>query len=149
MACAIMGALAPDLDLLYFYLVDLGRTHHHRYPTHWPLLWLSLAAVGALWMRLGRVRRPALLWTVFCLGGVLHVLLDTWVGDIWWLAPFVDRPFSLFTVPARYQPWWLNFVLHWSFAAEIAICACAAIVMLRRSGQRKKGQPAQMGTVPI
>jgi hypothetical protein len=58
---------------------------------------------------------------LFCLGGFIHLILDTIIGDIWWLAPFVDRPFSMFPVPARYHPWWLNFLLHWSFALELAL----------------------------
>jgi hypothetical protein len=35
---------------------------------------------------------------------LLHLVLDSIVGDIWWLAPFVDRRYSLFTVPAVYGP---------------------------------------------
>jgi len=54
----------------------------------------------------------------FCLNGFVHLLLDSVVGDIWWLALFVDRPVALATVTARHQPWWLNFALHWSFAPE-------------------------------
>ncbi|WP_390881416.1 hypothetical protein [Cardiobacterium hominis] len=42
------GGLLPDIDMLWFYLVD--HVHHHRYPTHWPLLWL-LALVSALYLR--------------------------------------------------------------------------------------------------
>ncbi|EEV87630.1 Uncharacterised protein [Cardiobacterium hominis] len=42
----IAGGLLPDIDMLWFYLVD--HVHHYRYPTHWPLLWL-LALVGALY----------------------------------------------------------------------------------------------------
>ncbi len=51
----------------------------------------------------------------------MHMLLDSIVGDIWWFAPFVDQPYALFTVEAVYKPWWLNFILHWSFAIEIGI----------------------------
>jgi len=54
-----------------------------------------------------------------------HLLLDTIVGDIWWFAPFIDKPFAFFTVPALYKPWWLNFLLHWSFALELAVFALA------------------------
>jgi inner membrane protein len=49
------------------------------------------------------------------------MLLDSIVGDIWWFAPFVDKSFALFTVPALYHPWWLNFVLHWTFLLELLI----------------------------
>ena len=46
----IAGGLLPDIDMLWFYFVDHGPVHHHRYPTHWPLLWL-LALVSALYLR--------------------------------------------------------------------------------------------------
>jgi Predicted membrane-bound metal-dependent hydrolase (DUF457). len=128
----MLGALAPDFDLSYFYLVDQRQTHHHRYVTHWPLLWLVLAAVSAVWLRCSRESRGAVLALVFCLGSLLHIVLDSFVGDIWWLAPFVDRPYALFTVPALVQPWWLNFMIHWSFAVELAICGWALLVRRRR-----------------
>jgi hypothetical protein len=33
---------------------------------------------------------------VFCLGGVLHLILDSVVGEVQWLAPFSDRlPFRI------------------------------------------------------
>ena len=129
---AVIGALAPDFDMLYFYLVDAGRTHHHRYFTHWPVIWLSLTGLSALAFRVSRSVRAfgALL---FCSGAFLHLILDTLVGDIWWLAPFQDKPYALFTVPARFSPWWLNFFLHWSFVAELLIWAWAIRLYYRRS----------------
>ena len=60
---------------------------------------------------------------------------DSVVGDIWWFAPFIDRSFALYT------PWWLNFVLHWSFALELAICAIAVITFRRR---QRGGVPARV-----
>lgn len=132
-AAGIIGALAPDFDMSYFYLIDHRQTHHHKYVTHWPMLWLSLVSASAVWFRLSRAPKPAFLSLVFCLGGVLHVILDSFVGDVWWFAPFVDRPFALFTVPAVFKPGWLNFILHWSFAVELAICLWALLIYRRRS----------------
>ncbi len=129
----MLGALAPDFDLAYFQFIDHRQTHHHQYLTHWPLLWLTLTAAAGLWWRLARQSRAAFLSLVFGLGCVLHVILDSFVGDIWWLAPFVNRPFALFTVPAVYSPWWVNFILHWSFAVELVICGWALhLYRLRR-----------------
>jgi hypothetical protein len=121
----ITGALAPDLDLLYFFFVDHRQVHHHKYISHWPMFWLIATACSATWLGLSRTSRAAFIAMVFCLGGVLHVILDSVVGDIWWFAPFVDRPFSLFPVRAVFKLWWLNFILHWSFALELAICLWA------------------------
>lgn len=134
-AAGIAGAGAPDLDMFYFHLIDHGKVHHHQYLTHWPILWLGLLLASALWFKC-KPSRAGVLLQVFALGGVLHLMLDSLVGDIWWLIPFVNEPYSLFTVTARYQPWWLNFLWHWSFAVELAICAWA--VLLYRSRKRSK-----------
>ena len=132
LVAGMIGALAPDLDLAYFYLVDHRQTHHHKYVSHWPLLWFSLALASALCLACARKSKAALLALVLSSGGVLHMLLDSVVGDIWWFAPFIDRPYVLFTVPALFTPWWLNFILHWSFALEVGISAWALLIYRRR-----------------
>lgn len=53
---------------------------------------------------------------------------------------FIDRPYVLSTVSALFKPWWRNFVLHWSFALELGICAWALVIYRRRrltSSRRK------------
>lgn len=132
--CAgVIGALAPDLDMIYFYLIDHRQTHHHKYITHWPILWLTLLLVSEVWMHFSKKPKAAFLSLTFCLGSVLHVVLDSFVGDIWWFAPFNDRPYAMFTVPAVFEPWWLNFIFHWSFAVELTICLWALCLYRRRS----------------
>jgi hypothetical protein len=121
----LAGAVAPDLDMLYFYLVDQRQHHHHSYISHYPLLWGTLLVLAQAWRWSGRAHYYAWLACCFSINGMLHLCLDSIVGDIWWFAPFVDRPFSLFSVPALYQPWWLNFILHWSFALELALVVWA------------------------
>lgn len=106
--------------------------------THWPILWLGLAVLAAGWLTCAKRSKAAMLGLVFALGGVLHVILDSLVGDIWWFAPFIDQPYALFTVPATFQPWWLNFLLHWSFAVELAICLWALVVCRRRAKVRSQ-----------
>lgn len=122
MACGLVGSVFPDIDMFYFYGIDNRQTHHHRYFTHYPILWGILLATSLLLFASSQYRRyiaPCLL--IFALMANVHLVLDTIVGDIWWLAPFVDRPFALFSVPTLYQPWWLNFIVHWSFGFELAL----------------------------
>jgi hypothetical protein len=139
MCAGMLGAVAPDIDMLYFYLVDHRRHHHHAYWTHFPSVWLTLLAASFVWYRIaGKTKPTAALAVIFSLNGIVHLLLDTVVGDIRWLAPFADKPFSLFTVPNLYKPWWLNFMLHWSFALELAV-ACTALFVLWRG--RNKHAP--------
>lgn len=132
-AAAIIGALAPDLDMLYFHFADHRQHHHHTYWPHFPSVWLALLALTAAWSAISTTSRHAALAFVFCLGGFTHLLLDSIVGDIWWFAPLIDRPFSLFSVPARYHPWWLNFIFHWSFALELALWLWALLLYRRRT----------------
>ena len=132
---SMAGACAPDIDMLYFYFIDHRQHLHHSYFTHYPLFWLGLFLLSLLWLK----KRPAsgALAFAFCLGGVGHMLLDTIVGGIWWLAPFYDKSFALFAVPAGLHPWWLNFVCHWSFALELALVLAALTLWLwpgRRQG---------------
>ena len=129
----IFGAVAPDLDMFYFYFIDHGRHHHHTYFTHFPIVWFSLLMISIFWFQLAKNRIKPSLAFVFSLGGCIHIILDTLAGDIWWLAPFLDKPFALATVPAVYQPWWLNFFLHWSFGFEILIFVCAIYLWGKRT----------------
>lgn len=117
----MLGAVAPDLDMLYFHLIDQRQQHHHTYFSHWPALWLGLLLLSLVLLRLHRSKQSATLAIAFCSMGLLHMLLDSIVGDIWWFAPLLDQPYALFNVPARYTPWWLNFILHWSFALELGL----------------------------
>lgn len=137
----MVGAIVPDLDLLYFYLVDARQTHHHHYFSHWPALWLALALLSGLCLRFHRSSHWAQISLAFAHGGVLHMLLDSLVGDIWWLAPLHDQPYALFSVPARYQPWWLSFMLHWSFLVELLICLIALRLYRQRHLPNLKQPP--------
>jgi len=128
----LLGSVAPDLDMLYFHLIDHRQHHHHTLWPHFPILWAGLLLASLIRFHTGRARERAALAVIFAANGLLHMVLDTVVGNIWWLAPFVDKPFSFFSVPARYNPWWLNFILHWTFILELAIVAWA-IYLVRRS----------------
>ncbi|MBB4820094.1 inner membrane protein [Pseudomonas alcaligenes] len=135
LAVALLGAFAPDLDMLYFHLVDGRQHHHHSYWSHWPVVWFGALALALAWQRLAQQTWVPMLLVLFTLNGCVHLLLDSVVGDIWWLAPWVDQAFSLATVTPRYQPWWLNFILHGSFLLELSLLGAALwLARLRRRG---------------
>lgn len=125
MSTGLVASLLPDIDLAYFFLIDHRLHHHHTYWTHLPIFWLSILSIVYAICLLPKLRdaRPFVL--MFGANVFLHLALDSVVGDIWWLAPFLDEPFALFSIPARYTPWYLNFLLHWSFWLEIAITLTA------------------------
>lgn len=123
----LFGSIAPDLDMFYFYLIDGRQHHHHTYWSHYPIVWFTLLLVALLYHRFAAPKEQvkSLYACVFLFMGCIHLLLDSIVGDVWWLMPFIDRPFALAIVPARFEPWWLNFILHGSFLLEIGIIAWA------------------------
>ena len=128
----VIGAIAPDLDMFYFYLVDHRQHHHHTYWPHYPIVWIGLLLFFTLLFWFTSKKSTPLLGLVFSANGFLHMLLDSIVGDIWWFAPFVDKSFAIFTVPALYNPWWLNFVLHWSFMLELLVLSWAILIWRRK-----------------
>jgi inner membrane protein len=131
MTAALIGSVAPDLDMLYFHLVDGRRTNHHDYFTHWPLFWLAVTLVLiAIAQTTRRVRLP--LAAAFSAGTLLHMMMDSVAAPIHWLMPFGDLTIELVTIPARYSNWIWSFVLHWTFLIEIAVCLGALTLLIRR-----------------
>jgi inner membrane protein len=138
-AC-IIGALFPDVDMLWFYFVDDARVHHHRYWIHVPLFWALVSPLLA-WHRVGRA---------FLVGIATHLLLDTIAGDIQWLQPFSDRFVHLVTVPARPGAHWIvSFVLHWTFALEVVLTLLgmiAALAAFRRTCSRATSRSSSLAS---
>ncbi|MFQ6548236.1 metal-dependent hydrolase [Aestuariibius sp. 2305UL40-4] len=128
---AVFGAALPDLDLIWFYLIDDRAFHHHHYWVHIPGFWLI---VGAVVLPLVRRAKPALLpaGIAFFLSIFLHICLDAIAGGIAWAWPFSDRFFTLIEVPARFDHWVLNFILHPVFLIEVAIWAAALTLPVGR-----------------
>lgn len=127
----LAGAVFPDLDLIWFYLIDDRAFHHHRYWVHAPGFWLIVAALALPLIRrfAPRFVLPAAL---FLAGVLLHIVLDTLAGSIMWLWPFSDRLYALVEVPATRSHWVLSFLTHWSVLAEMALILGAVVLWLRR-----------------
>ena len=133
----IFGSVAPDLDMFYFHLIDHRYVNHHKYFSHYPVVWVSVIALSFFVMKATR-NSHGIYPAIFSISGFFHLILDSIVGDIWWLAPFVDQPFALATVPARYHPWWLSFIFHWSFGLEILVFLWALWVWRNSPGLRTR-----------
>lgn len=129
MAAALIGAVLPDLDMIWFYFVDHGSIHHHRYWVHIPAFWAAMAVIT-----LPVLAKKGYLDTglAFFAAILLHMVLDSIGGGIMWLAPFDDRLISLVTVPASQSHWVLSFILHWTFVLELVIWG-VAFILWRRS----------------
>ena len=126
LAVCLAAAVLPDIDLLYFYLVDGRRTLHHDYWTHIPAFWLLATGTAIALFRIARAPVPWPAVAGLLAGVFLHLALDTVTGGIAWLYPYDTGRIVLIDVPARFGWWVWNFVLHWSFALEIAILVWAA-----------------------
>lgn len=131
MIAGVVAGVLADLDLLYFFLVDHQQHLHHDYWTHLPLFWtmLFIAAIAAC--AVTHSRRLFNLSLIVYANLMLHMLLDTVTGKIKWGWPFVDHAFYLFEVPARFTPWIVNFVLHWTFGMELALVVLALWIFQR------------------
>ncbi len=135
--CAVAEGLFPDLDLIWFYLIDNRAIHHHHYWVHILGFWFLVFLVD---LPLVRMRRPG--WTgaslAFFAAIFAHLLLDSIAGDIKWLWPFSENFFHLIEVPAVHSAWILNFVLHPVFVLEILILGTAITVLMHT--HRKRGR---------
>src|SRR4051794_5179826 len=94
----LAGSVFPDIDLLWFYLVDHRQHMHHSYWTHIPIFW---AFIGAL-CELFALGWPARL---FVGNALVHLVLDTVQGGIAWAYPFSDERFVFVRVPALHGHW--------------------------------------------
>ncbi len=100
----MIGAIAPDFDMIYFFFKDHIFHHTHRFYSHYPVIWLSLLLLSLLWMWLhnSHSQNPALA-VIFTLNGFVHMFLDTIESPIYWLARpgSVGEPFCI----EQYLPW--------------------------------------------
>ena len=120
----LIGGGFPDIDLLYLHWLDATPQHHHTYWTHLPIAWQGCAILA--WMAFKRTRPLIRLGAAaFFLAWLSHLLLDSIAGDIWWLYPVIDQPYSLVIIEVRHQPWWMNYLLHWTMALEATLIAAA------------------------
>jgi hypothetical protein len=131
MFAGIIGGIFPDFDFIYHIFLDSDRTPHHHYITHLPVSWLALLALLIFVGKLIKNRHFVAVSTVFCLSGLLHLVLDTLTGEVYWFAPFFHKGLNVFSV-ADVHVWWVrNYTDHWTFLFEIFISLAAMIVFLR------------------
>lgn len=130
MAACLLGAIAPDLDFLY-YLIDSSR-HHHIFFTHYPIFWGALLIAAASWYSFARGRRWPALALALTFNAFLHVCLDSVAGSIRWLAPFSYEPYALVSVPRVTDSRRQDYLIHWSSWLEL-IPMLWAVTLWRRS----------------
>ncbi len=137
MIACLIGGIAPDFDLLYFYTIGGRHINHHAYITHTPFYWACAATITfvAIHTISDATKRSRLRWIagMFFVGILTHHVLDSFVGWLYWFYPFSDQKVGGFVViPSIYSSWWLwNFILHWTFLVELTIVTAAGVVWWR------------------
>ena len=97
--------IAPDLDLLWFFLVDQRRHVHHSYLTHIPGAWILALLTAAAVLSIRHASRSA--WLALCVigaNGLLHLVLDSVAGGIRWLWPWTGVSSPWHTSPGTERP---------------------------------------------
>jgi LexA-binding, inner membrane-associated putative hydrolase len=135
-AVGLFAGIAPDLDLFYFFLIDNQQTLHHDYWVHIPFFWFCIFAVFTGIAYISRKETVVIYASIAFANLLLHLFLDTIVGKIQWAWPVSDHAFYFFEVPALYTPWFLNFVLHWTFSLEIIVLLIALWLKFNRRSKR-------------
>lgn len=130
MLTGLSGSVFPDLDLIYFYLID-GRQHgHHSYWTHMPAFWTTLLFFSLTLSLSLKTRLISASIIIFYLNIMLHLILDTIAGGIHWLYPLNTSYFVFVRIQPAYNWWVWNFILHWTFVLEILISSIAGFKLL-------------------
>jgi len=133
----LLGGILPDVDMLYFYLIDHRQHFHHTYWTHLPFCWAMVVLL--VWIAYWRNWVSQIFFTtlsVVVFNVFLHLALDSIAGGILWLWPFSNKSYSLVDVPSLYSHWILNFVFHWTFVLEILLTLVMIFVLWRGSQKR-------------
>jgi dipeptide/tripeptide permease len=131
MVAGVLGGIFPDFDFIYHLFIDSARTSHHSYLTHIPMFWLALLLIFAGYGGLRKNIPFMALSSTFCLGAILHLVLDTLTGVVYWFYPLSSKGLNIFKV-ADIHVWWVhNYTYHWTFLIEIGIIAAAMIIFMR------------------
>ena len=127
----LFASILPDLDIFYFYFIDLRKHLHHSYWIHRPFYWLLIACIVFITLFLLKRKGLCKASIIFFANIFLHLFLDTVVGQVEWLYPFSDKSHYLFYVPSVYNFWVYNFIFHWTFLFEIGIIMGSIYLLLK------------------
>ncbi|MFC1810103.1 metal-dependent hydrolase [Patescibacteria group bacterium] len=127
LALGLFASILPDLDLVWWALIDNSQHFHHSYWIHIPFYWLIIGLIALAIIKIAKRDELIMPLIVFMAGIFLHLILDTFVGGIKWLYPFSYESIFIANVPAVYDYWVWNFILHWTFLLEVVIFGWAGV----------------------
>lgn len=133
----MFASVAPDLDLFYHHFVDDRQHGHHSYWTHIPIYWVGIYVLLLFPLRRWGTQPICIGLNCVFLGLMSHMILDSITSGIKWLYPFDNQYIGMWRwwlVPARYDWWVLNYILHWTFIFETILMSSAAWIAWRDKG---------------
>ena len=131
MIAGIIGGILPDFDFIYHIFVGSAQTSHHAYWTHMPFFWLIIMGILFLTGEILKKKRFQMVASVLCVSALVHLMLDTLTGVIYWFYPLSSKGLNIFTITDVHVWWVENFMYHWTFLIEITIVTAAGIIFLR------------------
>lgn len=134
-ATGLAVLVLADLDVVWFYLVNHQQNLHHEFLFQWPLFWVDAAGVSWLAAQALSWRKARPFIGVAIASLLLHMVLDGIAAGIAKLMPLRDAEINLVAALARHGWWVWNFILHWTFLLELAICGWAVLNLWRNQGQ--------------
>jgi len=134
---SMIFSILPDLGLIYFYFFDSTISHRTFFP-HLPIVMLIAFMITFPFYHLKFFEKFRIYYWLFFANWFIHLVLDTITERIFWMYPFSEHGFMLIEIPAVYDHWITSFVLHWSFALEIAIVVVAIVLLLRKGHMKDK-----------
>jgi len=135
---SLIFSVWPDLGLIYFYFFDNATSHRHYFP-HLPIVMIMIFILTVPLYHMKFFEKMKMYYVLFFVNWLMHLILDTFTERIFWLYPFSDEGFMLIEIPAVYNHWIISFILHWSFAVELAIVAFALILFFKAKKTKQGG----------
>jgi len=132
--CGLAGSIAPDMDMFYKYATDDFNTSHRLYVSHLPLVWLALLLFSAVWLSISNKKdKKPVLAVMFFFNGLIHLVFDTFTGEVFWLAPF-NSSFSviLSDVSNNNNSLDWNYFVQWPFVLELIVIWWAIYLHFRK-----------------
>ncbi len=124
----LIGSIIPDIDILYFYLIDLRQHTHHSYWTHIPFFWLIVFSLLLLYCEIQKDNNIRVVSIVFITNVFIHLILDTIAGGIYWFSPFCKNMIVWCNVPVKSSTWIFNFLFYWTITIEGALVLIATLM---------------------
>ncbi|NQV12844.1 MAG: metal-dependent hydrolase [Parcubacteria group bacterium] len=134
-----LAGILPDIDTLYYYLVD-SRFSHRELITHTPILYVVVCLTLYLTGYLLKKKFIQALSLVIFFATLSHLIFDSLNSGIGWLYPGTDLIFGLLGISALAEGWYGQYLLVITYSVELAIFLGAGNIILfakyRQCGQR-------------